>query len=180
MIIVKESTTQQNTQQKQKGKLEPKVVLSCNQIYFHSQSPKHVMIFQNNTLRLDSTHLDTYNLVGFNGCLHLWWIPLLTPELCVISVTMNKFPHTRLAHYEFQASCYSHHMSQSALSETNWLLRVLGCDPYLESLPSYIDGDHHRHPLTGAMDLRPDLWSTTLKSHLEISKELRTDTDQAY
>ncbi|QCD94917.1 hypothetical protein DEO72_LG5g3007 [Vigna unguiculata] len=24
-----------------------------------------------NTLRLDSTHPDTYNLVGFSGCLHL-------------------------------------------------------------------------------------------------------------
>jgi len=47
-------------------------------------------------------HPDTYSLVGFSGCLHLWWIPLLTPELltpelltpelCVISVTMNQFP----------------------------------------------------------------------------------------
>ena len=45
-----------------------------------------------NTLRLDLTHPDTYNLVGFNGCLHLWWIPLLTPELCVTSVTMNQSP----------------------------------------------------------------------------------------
>jgi len=27
--------------------------------------------------------------------------------------------HTRLALNEFQASCYSHHKSQSALSETN-------------------------------------------------------------
>ena len=49
-----------------------------------------------NALRLVSTHPDTYNLVGFSGCLHLWWIPLrtpklLTPELCVTSVTMNQF-----------------------------------------------------------------------------------------
>ena len=48
--------------------------------------------------------------------------------------------HTRLALNGFQASYYSHHKSQSALSETNWLLKVLGCNPYLESLPSYIDG----------------------------------------
>ncbi|QCE06144.1 hypothetical protein DEO72_LG9g1155 [Vigna unguiculata] len=52
-----------------------------------------------NTLRLDSTHPDTYNLVGFSGCLHLWWIPLLNPELliselCVISVTMNQISLT--------------------------------------------------------------------------------------
>ena len=86
------------------------------------------MTFENNTLRLDSTRLDltrldssdTYNLVGFSGCLHLWWIPLLTPELCVTSVTMNQFSlTTRLALNEFQASYYSHHRSQSALSETN-------------------------------------------------------------
>ena len=76
--------------------------------------------FSINTLRLDSTHPDTYNLVGFSGCLHLWWIPLLTPELCVTSVTMNQFSlTTRLALNEFQASCYPHHRSQSALGETN-------------------------------------------------------------
>ena len=44
-------------------------------------SSKHVMTFQINTLRLNLTHPDTYNLVGFSGCLHLWWIPLLTLEL---------------------------------------------------------------------------------------------------
>jgi len=99
-----------------------------------------------NTLRLDSTHPDTYNLVGFSGCLHLWWIPLLDPkllisELCVTSVTMNQISlTTRLALNEFQASYYSHHRSQSALSETNWPLRLSGCSPYLESLPSYTDG----------------------------------------
>jgi len=53
-----------------------------------------------NTLGLDSTHPDTYDLVGFGGCLHLWWIPLLTlerltPDICVTSVIMNQFPHTQ-------------------------------------------------------------------------------------
>jgi len=53
--------------------------------------------FTDITLRHNSTHPDTYNLVGLSGCLHLWWIPLLTPELltpelCVINVTMNQFP----------------------------------------------------------------------------------------
>jgi len=56
--------------------------------------------------------------------------------------------HTRLALNEFQASCYSHHRSQSALSETNWLLRASGCNPYLESLPSYTDGVPSWYPLT--------------------------------
>jgi len=37
---------------------------------------------------------------------------LLSPEL---SVTMFKPQHTRLALNGFQASCYSHHKSQSAL-----------------------------------------------------------------
>jgi len=31
-------------------------------------------------------------------------------------------------------------------------------------------GHHHGHPLTRAMELHPDHWSTTLKSHLEISR----------
>jgi len=74
-----------------------------------------------------TTHRDTYNLVGFNECLHLWWISLLTPELltpelCVTSVTMDQFfLTTRLALNEFWAFCYSHHRSQSALGETNSL-----------------------------------------------------------
>ena len=81
--------------------------------------------FSMDTLRLNSTHPDTYNLVGLSECLHLWWIPLLTlelltPELCVTSVTMDQFSlTTRLVHSEFQASYYSHHKSQSALGETN-------------------------------------------------------------
>ena len=59
--------------------------------------------FSINTLRLDSTHPDTYNLVGFSGCPHFWWIPLLTPELltpelCVTSVTMKiNFPHHKVS-----------------------------------------------------------------------------------
>jgi len=53
--------------------------------------------FSNNTLDSDSTHLDIYNLVGFSGCLHLWWITLLTPELLtpklsITSVTMFQSP----------------------------------------------------------------------------------------
>jgi len=31
-------------------------------------------------------------------------------------------------------------------------------------------GHHHGHPLTGAMKLRPNHWSTTLKSHLGIPR----------
>ena len=87
--------TTKHTIKQQKGKLEPKLVLSCNQIYFHSPIYIHhpSMLWSSNQYtktRLDSTHPDTYNLVGFSGCLHLWWIPLLTPELCVTSVTMNQ------------------------------------------------------------------------------------------
>jgi len=28
-------------------------------------------------------------------------------------------------------------------------------------------GHHHELPLTGVMELRPDHWSTTMRSHLE-------------
>jgi len=136
------------------------------------------------TLRLDSTHPDTYNLVGFSGCLHLWWIPLLTPELldpelCNTSVTMNQISlTTRLALNGFQASCYPHHKSQSALGETNWLLRVLGCNLTLNPYPVIQMGHHHEHPLTGAMELRPDHWSATLKVSPRDPKELCTDTNK--
>jgi len=115
-----------------------------------------------NTLRLDSTHSDMYNLVRFSGCLHLWWIPLLDPELliselCVTSVTMDQFSlTTRLALNEFQTPYYSHHKSQSTLSETKWLLRVSGCNLNLNPYLVIQMGHHHGHPLTRAMELRPD------------------------
>jgi len=124
------------------------------------------------------TRLDSF---GFSGCLHLWWIPQLTPELCVTSVTMNQFSlTTRLALNEFQPSCYSHHKSQSALGETNWLLRVSGCNLTLNPYLVIQMGHHHGHPLTGAMRLRPDHWSTTLRISPRDPKELRTDTDQIF
>jgi len=41
-------------------------------------------------------------------------------------------------------------------------------------------GHHHGHPLTGAMELRPDHWSATPKISPRDPKELRTDTDQEY
>jgi len=41
-------------------------------------------------------------------------------------------------------------------------------------------GHHHGHPLTGAMGLRPDHWSATLKVPPRDSKKLRTDTDQSF
>jgi len=73
--------------------------------------------------------------------LALVWVPLLEhelldPEPCITSVTVKQIsPITRLALSEFQASCYSHHKSQSALSETDWLLGASGCNltlnPYL-------------------------------------------------
>ena len=83
--------------------------------------------------------------------------------------------HTRLALNEFKASCYSHHKSQSALSETNWLLRVSGCNPYLESLPNYIDGAPPWTPTNKGHGIM----SWPLKHYLGISprdpKDLRTD-----
>ena len=110
-----------------------------------------------------------YNLVGFSGCLHLWWIPLLIPELldpelCNTSVMLNQISlTTRLALTGSQASCYSYHRSQSALGETNWLLRVSGCNLTLNPYLVIQMGHHHGHPLAGAMELRPDHWSATLK-----------------
>ena len=39
-------------------------------------------------------------------------------------------------------------------------------------------GHHHEHPLTGAMELRPDHWSATLKVSPRDPKVSCTDTDQ--
>jgi len=61
MIIAKERTTQmEHTTNKQKGKLEPKIVLSWNQIYFHSQIYTHhpsmlLLSNQYTKTRLDSS-----------------------------------------------------------------------------------------------------------------------------
>jgi len=71
--------------------------------------------------------------------------------------------HTRLTLNELQASCYSHHRSQFALSETNWLLRVLGCNPYLESLPNYYDG--------------APPWTPTNMGHRITSRPLKHDPE---
>ncbi|QCD96349.1 hypothetical protein DEO72_LG6g1051 [Vigna unguiculata] len=84
-----------------------------------------------NTLRLDSTHPDTYNSVGFSGCLHLWWIPLLDlelldPELCVTSVTMNQ----NLSHHKSYPNKSKHKRTKTqsniTLSRPNPSLRLKG------------------------------------------------------
>ena len=87
-------------------------------------------------------------------------------------------PTTRLALSEFQASCYSHHKSQSALSETNWLLEASGCNLTLNPYLVIPMGHHHEHPLAGAMELRPDHWSATPEVSPRDPKELHADTDQ--
>jgi len=87
---------------------------------------------------------------------------------------------TRLVLNGFQASCYLHHRSQSAISETNWLLRVSGCNLTLNPYLIIQMGHHHGHPLIGVMGLRPDHWSTTLGISPRDPKDLRTDTDQAF
>jgi len=80
-IITKESTTQQITQQRKQGKLEHKnhFIKEVRYIFtvHHTYVTQAFYDLPNNTLPLDSTHPDTYNLVGFGECLHLWWIPLL-------------------------------------------------------------------------------------------------------
>jgi len=96
---------------------------------------------------------------------------MLTPELCVTSVTMNQFP---------SPPSYSHHRTQSALGETNWLLRASGCNLTLNPYLVIQMGHHHGHPLTRAMGLRPDHWSTTLRISPIGPKELRTYTDRTF
>jgi len=84
--------------------------------------------------------LDTCNEIGFTSFLHLWW-PLLLYKIIVngfhptthkVSPWSSKtiiLPKTR-------TSCYSHHMNQSTICESNWL----ECQDItlLESLIHYI------------------------------------------
>jgi len=104
MIIATVEEQQTRQSNKQKGKLEPKRFYHAIKYTFTVQYTYIIQACYDlpiNTLRLDLTHPDTYNMDGFSGCSHLWWIPLLTPELCVTSVTsvtsvtMNQFPHTQ-------------------------------------------------------------------------------------
>jgi len=99
MIITKVDEPHTKKSKKQKGKLEPKnnVIMqsyTLSQTIIHT-SPPACYDLPNNTLRLNMTHSDTYNLVGFSGCLHLWWIPLVTSEL---SVTMFQSPTHKVSH----------------------------------------------------------------------------------
>ncbi|QCD82712.1 hypothetical protein DEO72_LG2g3052 [Vigna unguiculata] len=60
-----------------------------------------------------------------------WNLAHLLPSMKLMIITRKKNHIQTIIQYTW---------SQSALSETNWPLRVLGCSPYLESLPSYTDG----------------------------------------
>jgi len=141
-------------------------------------------------MTLHSIHYDSTRLIQIritwsdsaDACIcggYLCSPPSCSHPSCVTSVTMNQISlTTRLALNEFRASCYSHHRSQSALGETNWLLRVSGCKLTLNPYLAIQMGHHHEHPLTWAMELRPDHWSTTLKVSPRDPKGLCTNTDQ--
>ena len=75
------------------------------------------------TTQLREANPDKYIKIGFTGRLHLWWPLLLCraiangfhPTTHKVSLQTSKaiiLPKTR-------ASCYSHHLSQYALRETN-------------------------------------------------------------
>ncbi|QCE11821.1 hypothetical protein DEO72_LG10g3058 [Vigna unguiculata] len=78
-----------------------------------------------------------------------------------LMIIARKNSHIQHNHATKRASCYSHHRGQSALSETNWTLRVSGCSPYLESLPSYTDG--------------APPWTPTNRGHGITSRPLKRD-----
>ena len=82
-------------------------------------SPKHVLTSQ--TIHQTLTRLIPIRIVwsdSADACTRGGY--LCSPPSYVLQVLRRiNPPHTRLALNEFQASCYSHHRSQSALSETN-------------------------------------------------------------
>jgi len=137
-------------------------------------SSSHIHIATKHVMTLHSIHYDSTRLIR----IRITWsdsadactcgeYPYSTlscsSSSCVLQVLRwNQISlTTRLALNEFQASCYSHHRSQSALSETNWPLRALGCSPYLESLPGYTDG--------------APPWAPTNRGHGITSRPLKRD-----
>jgi len=187
MIIAKKSTPQQITQQRKQGKLKHEIISSMKsdtylQSIIHTLH-KHITTFQ--TIHYDSTRLIRIHITwsdSADACTCGGY--LCSPSSCsppsYVLQCYNKSISltTRLALKRFQASCYSHHKSQFALGETNWLLRVSECNLTLNPYLVIPMGHHHRHPLTGAMKLRPDHWSATLKVSPRDPKELCTDTDK--
>jgi len=107
----------------------------------------------------------------------LWWPLLLCralangfhPTTHKVSLQTSKaiiLPKTR-------ASCYSHHLSQYALRETNWLFRVSRCKSLLESLLYYIMRHHHKpswnYVLTMRHHHKPSLnYVLTMSHHHEL------------
>jgi len=154
-------------------------------------SSSHIHITTKHVLTLHSIHYNSTRLIriritgsdsadactcGGYLCLTLSCsiLSYVLPVLRWIKIS----PTTRLALNEFQASCYSHHKSQSALSETNWLLGASGCNLTLNPYLVIQMWHHHGHPLAGAMELRPDHWSATPEVSPRGPKELHADTDQ--
>jgi len=95
----------------------------------------------------------------------LWWPPLLCraianefhPTTHKVSLQTSKaiiLPKTR-------ASCYSHHLSQYALRETNWLFRASRCNPCLNP---YILRHYHETLLKGSWN-----YVYYLRHHHELS-----------
>ncbi|QCE10695.1 hypothetical protein DEO72_LG10g1926 [Vigna unguiculata] len=93
--------------------------------------------------------LNHHSLADHENLAHL----LPSTKLMIIA---RKNSHIQHNHATKRASCYSHHRNQSALGETNWLLRVSGCNLTLNPYLVIQMGHHHGHPLTGVMGLRPD------------------------
>ncbi|QCD90550.1 hypothetical protein DEO72_LG4g1506 [Vigna unguiculata] len=93
----------------------------------------------------------------------------------MLALMVDTSAHPRVARP--RAMCYK--CFNESISFTT---RVSGCNPYLESLSNpYLViqmGHHHRHPLTWAMELRPDHWSATLKVSPRDPKELCTNTNK--
>ena len=122
MIIAKESTTQQNTQQQKQGKPEhTKSLHQESQIHIHSPSYiRHTSILrpskQYTTTRLIRIHITWSDSADACACGGYLCSP---PNYVLRCYNKSISLTTRLALRRFQASYYSHHRSQSALGETN-------------------------------------------------------------
>ncbi|QCE01778.1 hypothetical protein DEO72_LG7g3078 [Vigna unguiculata] len=111
-----------------------------------------------------------HSLVDHENLAHLLpstKLMIIARKTATYNTTMQR---NGLALNEFQASCYSRHKSQSALSETNWLLGASGCNLTLNPYLVIQMGHHHEHPLS--QESHPTLHC--LAQHLAQAEESRS------
>ena len=99
-------------------------------------------------------YADICNEIVFIGCLYLWW-PLLLYRVIIngFHLTTHKLVYDHLG----PLSCYSQHMNQFTLSESDWFNRVLGYNlqkGFFHEIPT-----HNPQIISKHYHLMPNIWN---------------------